>query len=662
MKPLSDSLRAAQQTAAIQPVVKVTASNRRRGVVRLDFVRLYDGTESEYHHGLAVAGDGSLIRVRLTPPAEGRRLFIQRVETPSPSSYFDSWTDSGRYNLVTCAAAACDDRVYIFWVRPDRRVEMLSGHDCGAAWDEVELVDYTPTTAINGLCAACKPNGDMALFIADQNTLYIKTRPADGQWQAMTAWDKTCGPLSGVAACYDGDWNLFITGQDPEGNYKLWSLVLGDGAELPAGEWSELFEIASAPAGGNFSYAHAFLARPDVLRAFYVEKHSGNEPWSRIYRADTLAGTSLRDNLWCEGVPLDTGAAFGVAVACYGGFCWLSSASGVWRATLEEECRELSAFVTALEQHNSIRGGALVVEMTAGADGGSAFPGAPAAGTEIEFRCGCRTSRGEELGEGWRYHVVSAGCEAAAGSKALTLRAADGWEDLRRWQARRLFRWNQQAEETSLRGILAFVLARAGLKLAVISASPGIDSLYPDFAVPAGLSGEAAVIRLLEMVADELLIESGTAYLIYPHEEDAPVYAYGGAHAILAATLRRQAGKVNAVQVEGLDAEGAALLAEGFDWQSAATLGERLRRVEDSNLEVVAEVQVRAVAVLGKEMRKADTGELVAAPNCAQQLYDVIDITTENLELNGGRRVVGWQLEYRPRRGRFRQRLLLGGL
>ena len=35
-----------------------------------------------------------------------------------------------------------------------------------------------------------------------------------GQWQTKAAWDKTTGALSGVAAVYDGDWNLLVTGRD----------------------------------------------------------------------------------------------------------------------------------------------------------------------------------------------------------------------------------------------------------------------------------------------------------------------------------------------------------------------------------------------------------------------------------------------------------------
>jgi len=97
-----------------------------------------------------------------------------------------------------------------------------------------ELIDQTPTTAAGGLAAAYKPNGDLALFFTDQNTLYVKKR-INGAWQARSAWDKATGSLSGVAVVYNLDWYLLVTGQDDAGSPRLWSLAYGDGGSVPAG-------------------------------------------------------------------------------------------------------------------------------------------------------------------------------------------------------------------------------------------------------------------------------------------------------------------------------------------------------------------------------------------------------------------------------------------
>ena len=78
---------------------------------------------------------------------------------------------------------------------------------------DVESLRAANDDLIGGLAAAYKPDGDLALFFADQSTLYVKQR-VSGQWQARAAWDKTTGTLSGVACACDGDWDLLVTGVD----------------------------------------------------------------------------------------------------------------------------------------------------------------------------------------------------------------------------------------------------------------------------------------------------------------------------------------------------------------------------------------------------------------------------------------------------------------
>mgnify|MGYP000011622653 CR=1 FL=1 len=129
-------------------------------------------------------------------------------------------------NRVVVAACSLGAEVSIFWINLAEEVRRLKSTDYGVTWGSPELIDYSPTTAINGLAAAYKPNGDLAIFFADQATLYVVKR-VDGSWGSSAAWDKSTGDLSGVATVYDGDWNLVVTGKDTSNNYKLWSLVYG---------------------------------------------------------------------------------------------------------------------------------------------------------------------------------------------------------------------------------------------------------------------------------------------------------------------------------------------------------------------------------------------------------------------------------------------------
>ena len=82
MRILSATLLAAQQAASLTPAVKIEVKNKMTGVTRLNWERLYQGSEDEYYHGMTAADDGSLIRTRITLPADGRKLYRQLISVP----------------------------------------------------------------------------------------------------------------------------------------------------------------------------------------------------------------------------------------------------------------------------------------------------------------------------------------------------------------------------------------------------------------------------------------------------------------------------------------------------------------------------------------------------------------------------------------------------
>jgi hypothetical protein len=53
-----------------------------------------------YLHAAALAGDGSLIRIRVAPPPGGRNMYYQRVPNPGPGSDFSTWTYSGQSDML----------------------------------------------------------------------------------------------------------------------------------------------------------------------------------------------------------------------------------------------------------------------------------------------------------------------------------------------------------------------------------------------------------------------------------------------------------------------------------------------------------------------------------------------------------------------------------
>ncbi|MFQ5997347.1 MAG: hypothetical protein ACE5KP_06990, partial [Dehalococcoidales bacterium] len=164
MRSLTATLLAAQKQSAVTPYIKVEAKNKIAGVVRYDWTRLYTGSEDDYFHALTMPGDGSLIRARITPPSDNRKLYRQRVTDPGPSSDFSQWTYTNQLNAAVVACAALGAEVSIFWTDAvNKKIQRIKSTDYGASWGSPEVIDYSPTTNINGLAAAYKPNGDLAI-------------------------------------------------------------------------------------------------------------------------------------------------------------------------------------------------------------------------------------------------------------------------------------------------------------------------------------------------------------------------------------------------------------------------------------------------------------------------------------------------------------------
>ena len=667
MRTLSSTLLTAQKQETAVPHIKVAAVNKIAGVNRYDWSRLYDGSEYDYFHSLTIPGDGSLIKARITLPADGGKVYRQRIANPGPESDYSQWTYTGQYNAIVTTAASLGAEVSIFWIKSNREIRRIKSTDYGANWGSPELIDYSPSTAIYGLAAAYKPNGDLAIFFADQSVLYLK-KCLSGQWQTKAAWDKTTGDLSGVGCVYNGDWNLMVTGKDTAGNYKLWSVVYGDGGDVSAGSWSALKELAPAPAGGNFEYKQPFLDKTDVYRCFFIEKYTGSEAYSRPFRSYAIPGTSYEDGLWREPTPFNLSSEYGLAMAHHGDYGWLSSPDGVWRASLNSQSLDVTEDVISVRQELDRTAGSITIELR-NDEGKYASPGQGDLavldnGCQLEFNPGYVTPGGAEYSEGQSYCVESFEHTSAGGKASVILRARDGWGALSDWRARHQLRWNKTTDETNVKDIISAILARAGLKLEIKSQSAAITAFYPDFTVNPDDDGRSVIQKLLSFVPDEIFIEGNKAYLVNPQSNDSPVYSYGVEHIITEGRYRQAAMKINRVQAEGLDTGSSAMiLAERFEWGEVERLYDRLHHIGDRNLNTVAKAQQRGDACLRQAEIEAAGGTITIPVNCGQQLYDVIAVTDARAGLNAvKKRVLGMALVYQPQRGEYFQRLELGGV
>jgi hypothetical protein len=658
MKELSSTLLAAQQSDSAIPYIKLEAQDSMQGIKRLRFNRLYSGSEPDGFHAAAMSADGSLVRARITPASDANKLYYQRVAAPGEGSDFSQWTYAGQYNCVVTAAAAHGAEVSIFWIKSDLKIQRIKSPDNGASWGNPELIDYTASSSINGIGAAYKPNGDLALFFADQSTLYVKLL-AGGVWQARTAWNKSTGNLSGASAVYDGGWNLFVTGKDTEGNFKLWSLTYADN-----GEWSGINEIATAPAASGYEYHHASLAKPDVFRCFYVEKYGGEQAYSRPFMTHTAEDSLFSESLWREAMPLDLSSEYGVDIISHGDYCWLASPCGVWRACLNIESTDLSADILSLRQDCGTASGTLIAELRNDDGHYNPVPALLQPGGELYISPGYRTSAGEEGVAGQSFRIAACEKRTSGGKSSLVLYAQDARRNMENWRARHQFRWNRSISQKSVKDMLAFVLGKCGIRLEVISMSDAAFSFFPDFTVNAGENGHAVVSKLLSFVPDALFIEGNTAFLINPQSDDAVCYTYGDSHPVIEGRYAVTEMSPNCVRIEGLNATTELpIVITAFDWESIENCCESMEMIEDSNIGSVIQAIDRGEALLRKASISTADGIIKVMPNAGQQLYDAVEITDAHAGLSAAKyRVLGLSLSYAPAKSEYRQVIALEGV
>ena len=657
MRNLSSTLLEAQRSPSRLPYVKVEVLERVAGATRLSWSRLYQGNEPDFHHAATIAGDGSLIRLRVDPADNAE--YRQRVENPGPGSDFSPWerTWDWVWAVALCSQGA---EVLDFHIGTDGRLYRRESSDYGVSWTVSIDMGIAPGTD-SKLAAAMKTNHDVCLLFTHGAT--VKTiKRLNGVWGAVQAWTNSVAAVTGLACDYQGDWNIMVSGRDSAGNYKVWSCVYGDGYSASPGIWSSLAELTQASAGSGVEFHYPHLSSPDVFRCFFIEKYTGTDSYSRPFWSHSLPTADYISNLWREPVPFNLGCNYGLAMTHDGSHIWLSAPYGVWRAERSPSWVELSDDVIELTSRVEPGTGRVAVTLR-NEDGryselGSGENSAIKEGSLLQIRPGYRTSYGAECSldpaywiEGWEY--VSRG-----GSSRLLLHGRDGWWLLDRWRARRQFTWGEG--EKNIFQLLSFLCARAGLESSAFSSSPALVNHYPSFTIHPGESGATAVRRLLDMVPDVLFFVGDYAYLKNPLPDEASVYSYGTDHAILEARYSSGAQRINRVQVFG---QG--IMSERFNWDEIARVYDRLGQVHDINLETLEMAEARGDAELREQEMAARGGEIVVPTNCGQDLYDVIEITDERAGLNAlKRRVMGITLHYSTlgTEPRYEQRLILGGV
>ena len=395
VRTLSSTLLAAQRSASSQPYIKVTTTERIGGVTRLNWGRLYTGSEPDYYHAATIPGDGSLLRARVSNSSPFW-LYIQRVTSPGPGSDFSQWSSFAQVSGSSGIALAMQGaNILLFFVDTDGlTIKYAESNNYGASFSSPVTILTAPGT-VGWLTADFNGSGTVALFYSVGGTIYAVKRTG-GSWGTPASWTNSLSAITGLSCAYAGDWNLAVTGQDSTSSYRLWICIYGDGYSYGVGDWSSLMEQTSASPNSSVEFRCPSLAYPDVFRLFFVEKYSGSEAYSRPFWSYSLPTSEFGSNLWREPVPFDLAATYGLSIAYNGNYAWLSCPSGVWRASLFPASVELTADVLSLETDSSPFSGQARVELR-NDDGRYSSPGSsPYAalqpGSELQVSPGYVTS------------------------------------------------------------------------------------------------------------------------------------------------------------------------------------------------------------------------------------------------------------------------------
>jgi len=654
MRTLSSTLLAAQKSTSRLPYVKVDIVDRMAGITRLNWARLYTGSEPDFHHAAAMPGDGSLVRARVDPVSY--QLYRQRVASPGPGSDFSPWTVVCTVSSASgIALAGRGSRVLLFYVDTDQRtITVRESTDYGATFGSSTPIT-TAGTIVGWLAAAFNSSDVVCLFYSVAGTVYAVKRTG-GTWGSHSAWSNSAAAITGIGCVYQGDWDLVVCGQDSAGKYKVWACVYGDGYSQSPGSWSSLAELTVASPGSDVEFRCPHLDFPDVFRLFFVEKYTGTASYSRPYWSHSLATAEYISNLWREPVPFNLTSNYGVAMAHGSSHAWLSTPCGVWRAPLLPSSLDVTNDVIVLSAQASSTSGKIQIDLRNDDGRYSEPPSTIKLGSEVLFSLGYHTTSGAEFSSGPAYWIDGWTYVCRPLSSVLRLYASDAWGLLERWKARRQFAW--AADDKSVFQLLNFIMARAGLEFSSFSYSDTLVNHCPAFTISPGESGKTAVLRLLSMVPDILYFRGNCGYVINPQASDSSVYTYGTNHAILEAEYVKRAREANRVQVFGSGA-----FTEDWDWEEIDLVYDRLAQVHDINLDTEAEAHSRGEAVLRHAAIESEDGYIVVPLNCGQELYDVIDITDALAGLTAAkRRVLSLHHTYDTQKGIYTLKIGLGAI
>ncbi len=640
---------------SVKPYLGVQLHDRDVGSPRLRWRRLYAGSEPDGPCAVAVAGDGALLRVRIDPSTGA--LTRQRVATPGVASAYGGWTP-----VATVAAgprvglAAAGTRAMIASVRGDGvSVEVRESTDGGATFGAAAVV-ATASGVVSAVTCSMGADGGAAVLYAVGGVVHAVRRFRAGRWRPPAAWSRSLATVNALAASFEVDHNVLVSGTDAGGNAGVWSTIYGAGGAYPPGRWRPLAEMVSAAPNTRTTYLASGTAALAVPQNALVESYAGGGAYDRVHIAPGVGGTTYRDQLWREPRPFGHESPHGLAMASDAGGAWLASPGALWHAPSPDAELDLSDDVLEATIIEGLRGGRvrLVLRNDHGRYDRAAAPAALAAGGELWPAPGYVTGEGARSSGGRAFWIGGVRRRYDAGGSTVEIEATDGWGLLDASTAPRQLVW--AAGEASASRVLTGVMQHAGVRLSAGGSSAESATLRPAFTVRAGERGSTAVRRLLAMLPDEAIMRDHWAFLVEPAADDEPAARFGDGDPVLRLTLDSGAPATGWARVLG-----AGVVADAVH-EAALADGGGTAIVVDENIDAQARADARAEAVLRGSQLAIARGEVVVRPHPGLEVGDVVEVTSKRAGLADARfRASGLHLRYvrGGRRAVYEQRIAL---
>jgi len=649
MITLSGTLAAHQKRTARSPNLEAKAAATRDGFPLLLWERWYTGSEQDNYHATAIAGDGSLVRLRL----DAGNLYLSRVANPAAGSTYSTWSLLAAITPNTgFAIASKPGEMFIIYGHNTNSISYRTSTTNGGSWSAPTLIVSGEAFTIGPLACAYNATGDVAFWYSNPASSVVKWRKkTGGAWSALTTWTRgaDAATITGIGATYElGDFTLLMTGTAPTTlNRQVWQTRMGDGG-LPAGAWQALAPITEADAAGGLSFREPFVVRfaGRTLGSFTAEE-VGAAP-AKLAQLTHPPGDSPSTANWTEPVPHEAAGAYGLALAYDGSRLFATTPFGVWVATVDLGTDDLTARVLAASYRLTpdISRCRLELDNHDGALSGlpnTAYP-LTMPGGQLSLRPGYKSgaSAAPEYGASLDFTIDQIIYEVRDGKATTTLDCSGPWETIARYRAPQA--WQVAAGTLNRGAIFTRLAARAGLRLTSSSPSADWTATSPAFTIAPGEDGRSILHRLLAVVSDQVRTASQRFVIVGVSTTDTSTYSYGGAgeHGVTAFARVDGTADNNWIRAAGPDR-----YADDHDFAAIYRHGPQLRLLRNLDLTTNTKAQNAAAAALRRDTVVAKTGELVAPFNAGQELYDVVTVTVAGAGVSAEAfRVVSLGLEY----------------